>query len=296
MGMDLNEMAVFVAVARAGSFTAAADQLAMPRSTVSRRIANLEARIDAQLLHRTTRSVRLTDIGAAFFERARHAVDEARAAEALVAGWGKRPYGSLRMTAPLTFEFLGSVVSAYLASYPDCRVDLVCTDRVVHLIAEGFDLAVRAGRLPDSTLRARRLGTIRRLLVAAPRYLRSRPAPDEPAELAAHDTIEFSGGSRERAMWTLHSAGRSVTLPLQPRLAVNDYALLRAAACAGLGIALLPAYVFESAPEGQLVPVLPAWSGAEIPVHAVFPGGRHTPPKVTAMLALLSQRFAPPQR
>lgn len=289
--MDLNELAVFVEVVRAGSFTAAARALRMPKSTVSRRVAELEARLGVQLLQRTTRSLRLTDVGAAYHERAARVVAEARAADQLVAELHAEPCGVLRVTAPPTFAFLGPIVAELLALHPRVRVDMVCTDRVVDVVAEGFDVAVRAGRLQDSSLVARRLGTVQRHLVAAPAYLRLRPAPMKPAGLAEHDVVLF-GADREGDAWTLRSGKETVEVALKPRLVVNDYDVLREAVQAGLGIALLPDYLCAEAGK-TLQRLLPAWSGPEVPVHAVYPAGRHVPPKLTAFLELLKRRFAP---
>ncbi|MBX3471608.1 MAG: LysR family transcriptional regulator [Planctomycetes bacterium] len=288
--MDLNELVVFVEVVRAGSFTAGARALGMPKSTASRKVSELEARLGAQLLVRTTRRLRLTDVGAAYFERAARVVAEARAADRLVADLHADPCGRLRVTAPLTFAFLGPIVAEFLAQHPAVQVDLVCTDRVVDLVAEGFDVAVRAGRMADSSLVARRLGTVQRFLVAAPGYLRRRPAPRAPADLAGHDTILFGGGD-EGTTWTLRAGRQQVEVALRPRLVVNDYDMLREAATAGLGIALLPDYVCEE--RQRLERLLPAWTAPEVPIHAVYPAGRQTSRTVAAFLDQLKRRFAP---
>lgn len=289
--MDLNELVVFVEVVRAGSFTAAARALSMPKSTASRKVAELEARLGVQLLQRTTRRLRLTDVGAAYHERAARVVGEARAADQLVAELHATPCGVLRVTAPLTFAFLGAVVAEFLKLQPAVRVEMVCTDRVVDLVAENFDVAIRAGRMADSGLVARRLGTVQRFLVAAPSYLRRRPAPRTPALLTEHDTIVFGGGQEGRT-WTLHSGREHVEVRLEPRLVVNDYDLVQEAAWAGLGITLLPDYLLGEARGPRLDRVLPVWTAPIIPVHAVYPSGRHVPKKLTTFLDLLKRRFA----
>jgi len=288
--MDLNQLVVFVEVVRAGSFTAAARRLDMPKSTVSRRVSELEARLGAQLLQRTTRQLRLTDVGAAYYERVARVVEDARAAEDLVAELHDVPCGVLRVSAPLTFAFLGPIVAEYARRHPSVRVDMVCTDRVVDLLGEGFDVAVRAARMPDSSLIARRLGVVRRYVVAAPGYLERRAAPREPADLSAHDTVLFSGGD-DGGTWPLRAGRKRAEVELEPRLRVNDYDVLLEAVYAGVGLALMPDYLCEPELGGRLRRVLPEWKAPDIAVHAVYYGG-HTSKKVTAFLDLLKERFA----
>lgn len=284
-------MLVFVEVVRAGSFTAAARTLGMPKSSVSRKVSSLEDRLKTQLLYRTTRSIRLTDIGELFHRRCQIAVAEAKAAEELVAERQATPCGRLRITAPPTFSFLGSILAEYLSRYPEVRVELVCTERLVDLVAEGFDVAVRAGRLADSTLIARHLGNVSRVLVATAGYLERRGAPRLPEELREHDTILFEGG-REGDLWTLRSKRKLVDVRPHPRLKADDYDLLLEAVLEGLGIALMPSYVCGAAIEsGALVRVLPAWSSEDIPIQAIYPANRLRTAKLEALLDLLRERF-----
>lgn len=292
-GMDLNELAVFVEVVRAGSFTAAGRELHLPKSTVSRRVSDLEARLGSQLLQRTTRKVGLTDVGRAFYERCSRVVADAREAERLVAEAQAVPSGTLRVTAPPMFGFLGPVVADYLRRHPGVQVEMVCTERRVDLVGEGFDVAVRAGRLEDSTHIARRLGALQLALVAAPAYLRARGTPRTPADLRRHETIAFSADDEE-GTWTLASARSTVEVPLRPRLVSNDYDLILEAACAGVGVSRIPAFRCQRALEaGDLVALLPRWRSREIPIHAVYPSGRHPAPKLRAFLDLLKTQFAP---
>ena len=287
--MDLNQLVIFVEVVRAGSFTAAGRALEMPKSTVSRKVAELEARLGVQLLRRTTRQLHLTDIGSAYFERAQRVVEDARGAEGLVAELLDEPCGVLRVTAPMSFAFLGAVVSDYLRTNPAVRVDLECTDRKVDLLGEGFDVAIRAGRMTDSKLIARRLGTMPRYLVAAPSYLEGRSSPRKPQDLSAHDAVLFSGGDEGRA-WTLRSGRKRVEVKVEPRLVVNDYEVLLEAVYAGAGIALLPSFQCQEALGQRLERVLPAWQAPDVPVHAVHYGG-HASKKVLAFLDTLQERF-----
>ena len=170
--MDLNELLVFTRVVQAGSFTAAAGLLKMPKSSVSRKVSDLEERIGARLLQRTTRRLGVTDAGRIYFERVAPIVAEIEQAEQAVSELQTSPQGLLRVTVPLSFSVLGPMVASFLEKYQEVRAELVSTDRAVDLVKEGFDVAVRAGHLIDSTLVARRLGTIKRVLIAAPAYLK----------------------------------------------------------------------------------------------------------------------------
>src|SRR5262245_24864330 len=189
--MDLNELLVFTRVVQAGSFTAAARLLKMPKSSVSRKVSDLEERIGARLLHRTTRKLGLTDAGRIYFERAAPIVSDIEQVDQAVAELQATPRGLLRITAPLSFGLVGPIVASFLEQNSEVRVDLVCTDRVVNLVEEGFDVAIRAGHLADSALVARRLGVLRRVLVAAPAYLKRYPHVKAPNDLEKHPCIAF---------------------------------------------------------------------------------------------------------
>lgn len=280
--MDLNDVLTFARVVRAGSFTAAARELGVQKSSVSRRVSALEEHLGARLLQRTTRALRLTDEGRVFYDHCQRALAELEDAEEALGGMGARPKGLLRITAPLSFGFLGPIVAAFLQRWPEVEIELVCTDRVVDPVEEGFDVAIRAGKLPDSSLIARRVGSLPRFLVASPSYLRRRRTPRTPADLAAHDCVSF--GAR-RSPWLLQSEGASIEVAVASRLLVNDYDLLRQTIVAGLGIGLLPEPdCVQPLADGRLKRVLPAWTGVETPIHAVYPSLRHLSSKVKAFI------------
>jgi DNA-binding transcriptional LysR family regulator len=289
--MDLNELLVFAKVVQASSFTAAARELRMPKSTVSRKVSELEERIGAQLLQRTTRKLRLTDAGQTYFEYCARIVAEAEEAELAVTRMQSAPHGLLRVTTPLTFSFLGPLVAEFMKRYPDVQLELVCTDRTVDLMKEGFDLAVRTGRLADSSLTARKLGNIERIIVAAPSYLKARGTPKSPKDLEKHDCIVF-GTQLEQSVWTLYSGGKSVEVPVRARMAVNEPDMLCALTRAGSGISILPAlhYAADIA-AGRLQHLLPDWSSSGTPVHAIYPSTRHHSPKVMAFVDFLRERW-----
>jgi DNA-binding transcriptional LysR family regulator len=194
--MDLNELVVFAKVVQAGSFSAAAKGLAMPKSTVSRKVADLEERLDVRLLQRTTRKLSLTDAGRLLYDHSSRIASEVETAERAVTSLHETPRGLLRVTAGVNASYLGPIVRDYLKRYPEVRLELYCTGRQVDLVEERFDLGIRAGRLPDSSLIAKSLGGTAWFLVATPAYLKRRGRPRAPADLAAHDVLAFGTGDR----------------------------------------------------------------------------------------------------
>lgn len=292
--MDLNDIVIFSKVVQAGSFTAAARDLAMPKSTVSRKVAELEARLGARLLQRTTRKLSLTDVGQTYYQHAARVVAEVEAAEHAVTRMQETPRGLLRVTTPLNFGFLSPIVGSFLDRFPEVQVDLVCADRVVDLIDEGFDLAVRAGQLADSTSIARDLGSLQSYVVATPEFLKRHGAPEAPEDLVRLPCVVFGAGS-ERARWKLMRDGKATVVQVTPRLLVNDFGFLEDAALSGLGVALLPVFrCVRSLREGKLQRVLPEWCSAEIPLHVIYPSTRHLSPKVKAFSDHLREQMLPP--
>ncbi len=291
--MDLNEAAVLVRVVQGGSFTKAAQSLGLPKSTVSRRVAELEARVGVRLLQRTTRKLSLTDSGRLYYEHAARALAELEHAERSVAELGATPRGTLRLTTPLAFSLLGPLLAEYLRRYPEVSVELYASDRRVDLVAERFDLALRAGPARDSSLVARRLGAVRRVLVAAPK-LAQKLRLRAPADLTREHCLVFAPDGHE---WTLTSGNKTLRVQVTPRLTVNDYDMLSSVARAGYGVALLPEYQCSSEVEaGALRRVLPAWSAPEVPVYALYPSARHLSPSVRALLELLREGLGLPDQ
>lgn len=295
--IDLDSMVVFARVVEHGSFTRAAGVLGQPKSTVSRKIAELEAQLGVRLIQRTTRAVKATELGEAYYERCARIVAEAEEANAAVATAGAAPQGLLRVTAPVAFgaAFLGEVVAYFLTANPAASVEAVLTDRRVDLVGEGFDLAIRiASRVVESSFIVRRLGPTRLLLAASPAYLARRGEPAAPSDLREHDCILY-GELPQAATWTFTGPEGPVTVPVAGRLVANNAALVRSGALAGLGVARLP--FFQAAPEieaGKLRAVLPAWSPAGASVFAVYPNNRHLSPKVRAFLDCLVARLTAP--
>lgn len=291
--LDLNAVTAFVAVVEHRSFRAAARSLNVPKSTVSRRVALLEEQLGAQLLQRTTRTVTLTDIGEAFHQRCSQALGTITDAAREVQQSDASPRGVLRMTAPVTFaeHFLGDILTEFMTANPDVRVTLDLTDRYVDLVAEGYDLALRAGPLADSSLKARLLGTNPIVMVASPKYLAKHGTPQTPADLLDHDCIVYANHERS-AKWPLLVKRKVTAMPVRPRVAVNSFMLARDFAVAGLGIARMPGgFSADLEADGSLVRVLSEFEPPLSPLHAVFPPGPHLAPRVRAFVDLLASRL-----
>lgn len=294
--MDLNEIVVFARVVETRSFTAAAQQLGLPKSTVSRKIAQLEERLGVRLLQRTTRKLNLTEVGQAYYERCARIVQDIAAAEQVVTDMQTAPRGLLRVTAPVDLgsTYLGALVAEFLAQYPEIQIELDLADRVVDLIEEGIDLGLRFGPLSESSLIARKLGTVRLRVCAATAYLATRPAPATTAALADHDVLLFAPSGRV-VPWMLHGPDGAVDATPRGRLVSNGVLALRDAARAGAGITLLPEFVIaDDVAAGRMAYVLPAWTLQPSDLFAVYPSTRNLSPKVRAFLEFLSARLTPP--
>jgi DNA-binding transcriptional LysR family regulator len=290
MSGDLNAVVIFLEVVARNSFRAAAQSLRLPPSTVSLKVAQLEDQLGVRLLERTTRALRLTEAGRAYQRQVAPALETVELAARAVADLDAQPTGSLRITAP--FEFgqvaMGPVLGEYLRRCPAVHLDVELTDRRVDLIEEGFDLALRAGFLPDSTLVARKLGKpSRMLLVASPAYLARRGVPRRPADLTRHDCLVMSG-ARTPTTWTFAARGRRQLVEVDPRVAVNSLVVLHDLAVAGHGIARLPEpHTATARRTGQLRTVLEHLCESRLPWHAIYPSARHVPARLRVLLDVL---------
>lgn len=289
---DLNDVVVFARVAREESFTRAAKALGMPKSTVSERVARLEAKLGVRLLERTTRSLRLTASGTAYFARVARVVQELEEAEAAVTAAHNMPRGLLRVASPLLFAqvFLADVVSEYLARFPEVQVELVVADRAFDLLEEGFDVAVHVIGAMDAQVVARKLGIGGRSCVASPSYVAARGKPESPDDLADHDCL-VTGPTRQLT-WSFEKGGASHGVAVVARYAVSAVELVYRAALAGQGIALLPSFLCANdLASGRLVHVLEGWSPGEVQVHLVYPSQRHLSARVRAFVDLVVERL-----
>ncbi|WP_343727868.1 LysR family transcriptional regulator [Burkholderia seminalis] len=289
--IDLNQFLIFIRVIQAGSLSEAARRLNLPKSTVSRKISDLEDRIGERLIQRTTRKLSLTEAGRVLFERVGPAMSDIEEAESAVAGMRGTPRGVLRVAAPMSFSPLRPIIAEYLARHPDVAIELVNSDRLVDLIDERFDVAIRAGALVDSSLVARKLGTAQFMLVATPEYCERHGVPKTPAELTNHACIALGGKATSR-VWPLESGSKRTEVRITPRLMANDIEMVRVAALAGVGIAWLPKALCTDDLDGKrLRHLLVDWSWEDIPVYALYPTRRHLSPKVVAFVDLLAQRI-----
>ena len=284
--LDVAELSAFVAVVRAGSFTRAALALGTQKAHLSRVVSRLEDRLRVQLLQRSTRALAVTEAGRELFERAVGVLAALEETEGAIQKVHSEPGGTLRLTCGVEFGLL--VVNKWIASYlrlhSGVRVEADFTNRLVDIVHEGVDVAIRVGPPTDSSLSARKLGEVGYSLYASPEYLRRRPAPAEPLALAEHDLIAFTPRSppSSQAGWLLVSGAKRTEVPItSARLLVNNNLAARDAAAEGLGITLLPRFQAAAhADRGELVPVMPSWERPPVPVHAVFASSRYMASKV----------------
>ncbi len=292
--MDLNEILVFARVVQAGSFIAASAKLGMPKSTVSRKVSELETRLNARLLQRTTRKLSLTDVGRTYYDYCARIVGEVEDAEQAVSSLQNRPRGELRVTCGPNAAFLAPILSDYLKRYPDVRLELISTSRAVDLIEERIDVGIRAGTLADSTLIAKLLGKVSWFLVATPTYLKKRKRPRAPEDLKKHDFVYFGAGLNGVGP-RLEKEGRSIELALAPRMTASDMEIVQSVAIEGLGIAFVPAFLcVDALRAGRLERVLPDWNAPTVPVYAVYPSTRYLSPKVKTFVEHLQSKLTPP--
>ena len=278
---DLSSLVIFARVVEANSFSEAARRLKIPVSTVSRRVAELEDELGVRLLERSTRSLRLTDVGSRVLQFAQRGVELTEAVNNIASDHSSRVSGTLRLAAPpsISDSLLAPLVGSFQESYPDVRVQIMITERIVDHIEEGMDLLFRVGALRDSTLVARKILTYRHQLLASPAYLKSHKRPTKPEDLLGHRLIAFSRWQPENRWHFVHANGRETTkLRFEPYLAINDYAGIAPVLLAGVGIGELPPLVRpELVQQGQLVEVMHNWRLRTFDLWLLHVGNRHLP-------------------
>jgi DNA-binding transcriptional LysR family regulator len=289
----LHEIEVFIAVSEVGSFAKAGLRLRLSPPAVTRAISALESRLGAKVFNRTTRSLLITEVGQRFLENARRVLGDLDAAERDAVGETTVAKGNLTVTTSVPFgrSILAPVVCAFLAKYPLINISLLLLDRVTNLVEEGIDAAIRIGPLPDSSMVAKRLGSVRRVLVASPEYLARRGTPAVPADLRLHSMIAFTGLMPNRE-WRFLDGRSGKAVSFVPRFEINDAVAAVAAAEAGDGITITLSYmVAEQIRMGKLITVLDAWTPAAAPVHLVFPQNRMMAPKLRAFVDFATPRL-----
>ena len=292
--LDLTALATFVEVVARGSFSAGARARGIPRATATRHVNTLESDLGVRLIERTTRSMRVTDMGADLVERARRILDEADAARNAVTERQQRLSGRIRISAPIEYgaTFLGPALATFATAHPGVQMSVELSARKIDLVHDGFDLALRIGALRDSSDGARKLGSIRFVICAAPSLIAREGEPRNPEQLARRTLLVFDTASRNR-VWTFSSAGRNAEITVgRAVIEANSYTLLLAAATSGLGFARLPWFCAAPALDaGTLVRVMPRWRCSDRPVHVLFRRGMESA-RVRALLAHLAAALA----
>ncbi len=291
----LTEMEAFAHVVDQGGFTDAARKMGISKSAVSKHISSLEARLGARLLNRTTRRVSPTEIGLAYYDRARRVLNDAGEADALVSSMQSAPTGLLRVSVATDFGslHLSRVLGNFLSQYPDMSVNLELDNRYIELISEGYDAAIRVGEMEDSTLRARKIADSTLRMVASPKYLEVHGRPRRIDDLSAHKLLHYSNQSNN-AVWKMTSlSGEKRHVRTTGSFTVNDGQSLLNAAINGLGIAYLPSFLYHAAMDTGLVEdVMPELPKERQGIYVVYPPGKFTQPKVRAFIDFLVMTFA----
>lgn len=292
---DLKLMAIFAHVAESGSLSEAARRLDMSRSAVSKAVAKLERSLGARLLHRSTRHVSLTEVGAALAEHGSRILDEALQAEQVVDRLQGQPRGTLKVSASVAFGTLhvAPALAEFLGLYPDIALDMTITDRPVDLAEEGYDLLIRVCREAPGHLVGRKLAPARRRLCATPEYFARHGTPRAPQDLARHNCLDYTH-SGEQGLWRFTGPEGEIAVPVSGRLRINDDEALSQAVLGGLGLALLPTFIIgRDIQAGRLRAVLSEYLPIEQHVHAIYLPTRHLPAKTRAFIDFLTARFGP---
>lgn len=296
---QLSALSAFCRVVEAGSFTAAAAELNVSHTVMSKQVRQLETMLGAQLLNRTTRKLALTEAGQTYYSRARRILDDLQEADLAVSAHHATPRGTLRINAPMAFGTLDMAqwLPRFMARYPELKIDLVCNDRFVDLIEEGFDVALRLAReMPDSSLMAKKLATASTLLVASPAYLHKHGTPAHPHDLAQHNCLTYTLVPRPHEWVFDMPDGSRETVAVRGSFQANTGIALRTAALAGIGIATTATFiVHQDLVRGDLVPVLPQYTVRARDLYAVYPHNRHLSPKVRAFIDFATEVYRHPQ-
>lgn len=283
--MNLNEIAIFVKIVETGSFIGASLSLEMPKSTVSSKLSSLEKRLGVTLIRRTTRKLHVTEAGKTYYDQCLKAIDQIMAAEEQVTESQASPRGLLRITAPVELGevILPSIICEFSRKYPKVDLELILTDKTVDLVAEGIDIGIRAGELKDSSLIAKKLGSVYFATFASPKYLKTHGAPKTPKDLENHNCILYNPqGSGE---WKLLGAKEERAIGLKKHIVINDFNLIKSLSIMGVGVALLPTFLCaDEVKSGKLIRILGNWKSNIRPVHFVYPAQKFVTPKLRAFI------------
>lgn len=290
---NLTGMMVFAQVVQSGSFSKAGEVLGMSKSSVSKKVSFLEDRLGVRLLNRTTRKLSLTEIGETFYERCERIMSEAEEAELAITRLQDEPRGQLKISAPVSFGIthLGKPLAAFMDRYGDVQVDISLNDRFVDIIDEGYDMAIRIGRLPDSSLIAKKIGSSRLIAAASPDYWKKHGKPKHPKDLAGHECLIYTL-ARHNFTWLYEEGGKQKSVDLAGSLKANNGNIITEIAEAGGGVSLSPAFLIgRKIAEGKLEPVLEEFEVEPINIYAVYPHNRHLSAKVRLFVDFLKDWF-----
>jgi len=294
---DLEALAIFAKVAESQSFSGAAEALGLSKATVSKAVTRLEQQLQTTLLHRTSRRFSLTDAGRGLAVRAAHMLAEAEGAVSEALDMSVTPRGLVRLAAPMSFgmAYVAPALPDFLARHPDITIDLHLSDEVIDLVGGGFDCALRIAALPDSSLIARKLRPVERVLVASPDYLAQRGRPTHPDDLNRHACLCYAYMPTPDVWRFVNDAGEAVTVRPRGPLRANNSDALTASLCAGLGLFPQPDFIaWKDVAAGRLEPVMTDWRLPPIALHLVAPGGGPRPARVTALMEFLASQFSGP--
>ncbi|SNY71939.1 LysR family transcriptional regulator [Pantoea sp. GL120224-02] len=291
--MQIEDLRIYVAVIKAGNFTAAAEQLMLSKQYVSRRIAALEESLGARLLNRNTRKLSVTDNGQLFAQHALRILDDVQEAQQAVSGRQQVLQGSFRLSVPMSFgiSHLSPYIAEFLSQHPGLQFQVELADRYVDMVGEGFDMAIRIGTLPDSSLIAKRLGVFRRVICGSPSYIQGAGAPREPEDLLNHACLRY--GRESQTGWELFNGEQRKVMAVQGPMVSNNGEMLRDAAVAGLGLILLPEFIVAPAlASGDLMIVLDEWQPSSLNLNALYPQHRQRSEVNRVFMAFLQEKLA----
>ena len=292
--MNLHETQAFVEVVRAGSFTQAAKHLGVPKSTLSFKVSSLEKRLGLTLLQRSTRQQKLTKAGLLYYERCFQILEQLKEAEEFAAAEGENPKGKIRLTAAIEFgtTMLPEALARFHSLYPDIQLEVDLSDRIVDLIQEGFDIAIRAGKMQDSSLKAKKLGLERFALFASPKFLQKSKRLEHPKALENLRCLHFSPGNLPR-IWSMTNGRERFRHELKENAwQSNSLSLVRSWAAESMGIAFLPTFLCRSSLQsGELIRVLPEWESEQHAFYLVYPNQKFLPPRTRLLLDFLGKEF-----
>lgn len=289
----LNGMHTFVEVVQSGSFTAAAEKMRLSRAQVSKSVMQLESHLGTRLLNRTTRRISLTEVGRIYFERCKAILKEIEEVESIAGDQATKPHGTLKLGVPTSFGMLhlNEAIPKFIKQYPEVQVELSLSDRFIDVVAEGFDLVIRIAELEDSSLIARKMAPCKRLFCASPEYLSQSGTPINPQELIHHQCLVYSNEARPE-FWEIEGPEGPESIKVNGPMCADNGDALKAAAVAGLGIALVPTFIVgPDLASGRLQQVLPDYCPPEISIYAVFPSHRYLSAKVRTFIDFLSDYF-----